>query len=46
MKQFFRYLIVILADPKRLAEAVNNSSTSAELDEFVREEVSIKSEKF
>lgn len=45
MKKFFRYLIVLIADPKGLAEAVNSVSTSAELDEYVRKEVSFKNEK-
>ena len=35
MKKFFRYLLMIFVDLKKLAEAVNNVSTPSELDNIV-----------
>ncbi len=35
MRKFFRYLLLVLADSKKLSEALNKSKTSLELDSIV-----------
>ena len=41
MRKFFRYLLLVLADSKKLPEALNKSKTSLELDSIAAQPLKV-----